>query len=122
MGLTDPGPFSSSQAKPSNASSFCTSLLQVVDGTASLALCLQVVSHTPHTSDLLRHKPLEVARLSEEGEGGTDWGEGGTDWADGAKGGTGREGGTESGKVGQNRGRGDRLRGRGDRLGGGGTH
>ena len=83
VGLTDPGPFSSSQGKPSNASSFCTSLLQVVDGTASLALCLQVVSHTPHTTDVLRHKPLEVARLSEEGEGGTDWGEGGTDWGEG---------------------------------------
>ena len=42
--LTDDGPLSSFQGRSSSASSFNSSLLQVIDGMMSLALCPQVVS------------------------------------------------------------------------------
>ena len=40
--LTDDGPLSSFQGRPSSASSFHASLLQVIDGVMPLALCPQV--------------------------------------------------------------------------------
>ena len=46
--LTDDGPLSSFQGRLSNASSFNASLLQVISGVMSLALCPQVVSQAPH--------------------------------------------------------------------------
>ena len=59
--LIDNGPLLSFQGRSSNASSFHTSLLQVIDGVMPLAFCLQVVSQAP--SDLPRHKPLVMAAL-----------------------------------------------------------
>ena len=59
--LIDNGPLLSFQGRLSNASSFHTSLLQVIDGVMPLAFRLQVVSQAP--SDLPRHKPLVMAAL-----------------------------------------------------------
>ena len=47
FGPIDNGPFLSIQGRSPNTSSFHASLLQVIDGMTSLALCLQVVSQAP---------------------------------------------------------------------------
>ena len=54
--LIDDGPLSSFQGRLSSASSFHTSLLQVIDGVMSLALCPLVVPEASQHLHLLRSK------------------------------------------------------------------
>ena len=62
--LIDDGLLRSFQGRSSSASSFNASLLQVIDGVMSLALCLLVVSWaSKNISDLLRSKLLERVAL-----------------------------------------------------------
>ena len=62
--LIDNGPHPSFQGRSSSTSSFNASLLQVIDGVMSLALCLLVVSRaSKNISDLLRSKLLERVAL-----------------------------------------------------------
>ena len=64
FGLTDDGPFSSSQRRSLSASSFYTSLLQATDGAMPLALCPQVCFKLFNTaSDVPRRKPPVMVAL-----------------------------------------------------------
>ena len=61
--LNDYGPLLSYQGRSSSTSSFHTSLLQVINGVMSLALCSKIVSQVPQHLTLPRCKPLVMVAL-----------------------------------------------------------
>ena len=61
--LNDYGPLLSYQGRSSSTSSFHTSLLQVINGVMSLALCSKIVSQVPQQLTLPRCKPLVMVAL-----------------------------------------------------------
>ena len=61
--LTDDGLLSSFQRRSTSASAFHASLLQVIEGVISSALCPHVVSQVPQYLRFMRRKPLAMVAL-----------------------------------------------------------